>query len=73
MVMSNFLEVKNNRLLSDDDLINITGAYNRKGAITAIGEGAMAGAGATWETGWGVNGGISIGAAIGGIGYIIHG
>ncbi|WP_440342453.1 hypothetical protein [Leuconostoc mesenteroides] len=51
----------------------MTGGYSRKGAIAAIGSGALEGAAGTWELGWGVVGGISIGAAAGGIGYIISG
>lgn len=61
------------KVLNDEDLREITGSYNRSGAIKAIGEGAISGASMTWETGWGVVGGISIGAALGGVGYIIHG
>lgn len=60
-------------MLSDNELQTITGGYSRKGAITAIASGAMEGAAGTWELGWGVVGGISIGAAAGGIGYIIGG
>ncbi|CUW05349.1 hypothetical protein C122C_1160 [Leuconostoc gelidum subsp. gasicomitatum] len=60
-------------ILSEKELQTITGGYSRKGAITAIASGAMEGAAGTWELGWGVVGGISIGAAAGGIGYIISG
>ena len=61
------------KVLNEGELFEVTGAYSRDGALEAIGSGAISGADLTWETGWGVVGGISIGAAMGGIGYIIHG